>query len=172
MKNLRKITLALFIGAASFSSLFTSCNSDPCKDIQCDNGGVCTEGSCDCPAGYEGASCETRSIVKYLGTYTGNGIDDQGGNYTGWKLVISQTDSSLTKANFALLDNSLVQQLTFTGSISSTGAITLDDKTTTNYLYTLGSGTLTSTSANLTFKESDNPGGTNPYIYTFSNMIK
>jgi hypothetical protein len=89
-------------------------------------------------------------------------------------LVIAQTDTtSTTNATFVLLNSSNVQQLSFTGTISSNGIISLDNKTTTNFLYTNGTGSVAVGSyANLTFKESDNPGGTNPYVYTFNNMVK
>ena len=32
--------------------------SDPCKNVECFNGGTCNEGSCDCVNGYTGTSCE------------------------------------------------------------------------------------------------------------------
>jgi len=42
--------LLLFIG---------SCSNDPCKGVTCQNGGTCQSGSCNCPAGYSGSSCQT-----------------------------------------------------------------------------------------------------------------
>lgn len=40
--------------------LFLSCEkSDPCDGVQCQNGGVCVSGNCDCPPGFTGARCET-----------------------------------------------------------------------------------------------------------------
>ena len=37
--------------------LCVSC-SDPCKNVECENGGTCNDGSCNCPEGYSGAQCE------------------------------------------------------------------------------------------------------------------
>ncbi len=175
MKNLKSILLASILTVGAFTAtIFTSCNPDACKDVVCANGGTCTDGNCACPAGYEGTTCNTRTITKYLGSYVGNGSDDKGNTYSSWKLVISQTDtSSTTNASFVLFNSSNVQQLSFTGMISTNGIITLDNKTTTNFMYSNGTGSVAlGTAANLTFKESDNPGGANPYVYTFNNMIK
>ena len=75
MKN--KLILYAFTACMIAVSL-TAC--DPCKDVTCMNGGVCDEGDCVCLEEYEGSSCETRKIDKYLGSYNvvrdcGNGLD-------------------------------------------------------------------------------------------------
>jgi hypothetical protein len=73
MKNLKSILLAGFLTVGAFSSaVFTSCNPDACKDVVCQNGGTCTDGTCACPTGFEGSNCETLSRAKFLGTYSGN----------------------------------------------------------------------------------------------------
>lgn len=41
---------------------FTACkkeNPDPCENVQCQNGGSCDDGTCDCPTGFTGTNCET-----------------------------------------------------------------------------------------------------------------
>ena len=38
----------------------TGC-TDPCNHIACQNGGVCTDGTCDCPSEWTGQFCETIS---------------------------------------------------------------------------------------------------------------
>ncbi|MBX7053054.1 MAG: calcium-binding EGF-like domain-containing protein [Flavobacteriales bacterium] len=45
-------------------------NTDPCENVVCQNGGTCTEGTCYCTAGYEGASCETEQRNKFIGSYS------------------------------------------------------------------------------------------------------
>lgn len=177
MKNLKTILLSTVLTLGTLISVFvTSCNQDKCKNVVCANGGTCdiNTGACVCASGYEGADCNTRVIVKYLGTYVGNGTSSPSGTYPGWKIVISQTDTtSTTNAVFTLKDNLDVTQISFTGTISSNGIINLNNHTTTNYIYDNGSGSIAvGTSANLTFRESDNPSGANPYIYTFNNMTK
>ncbi len=143
MKNLRKITLALFIGAASFSTLFTSCNNDPCKDIQCDNGGVCTEGSCDCPAGYEGANCETLSKTKFI-------------NAAGWNVTEDGTSSAADNYDVNITSNSSVTNgvyisnvwNTFTNTVNATvvgNTITIARQAPITGVYVEGSGTIDTT---------------------------
>ncbi len=51
------------------SIYFIGCKADPCKDIECQNGGTCVEGICECPEDFEGISCEYASITAFLGTY-------------------------------------------------------------------------------------------------------
>lgn len=65
----------IFLSAASAVALFstvtyTSCENDKCKAIVCAYGGVCTDGQCLCPSGYEGPQCETLTRERYLGPWT------------------------------------------------------------------------------------------------------
>jgi hypothetical protein len=71
MKNLKSILLAGFLTVGAFSSaVFTSCNPDACKDVVCNNGGTCTDGTCACPAGYTGANCDTKANTLFAGTWS------------------------------------------------------------------------------------------------------
>jgi hypothetical protein len=45
--------------------------ADPCSKTNCQNGGVCSDGSCYCPSGYEGVNCESESRTKFYGDYKG-----------------------------------------------------------------------------------------------------
>lgn len=51
MKNILIIVIALLIAG---------CDKDPCKGLDCLNGGTCDNGKCLCPEGYEGENCETK----------------------------------------------------------------------------------------------------------------
>ncbi len=53
----------------------SSCTTDKCKAIACAYGGVCKEGVCICPSGYEGIQCETVTRDKFVGTWT---VTEQG----------------------------------------------------------------------------------------------
>ena len=52
-------TLSQFMLIISMSMIIfmTSCNTDPCENSLCLNGGLCVDGSCDCPDQFEGRSC-------------------------------------------------------------------------------------------------------------------
>lgn len=51
--------------------LYSSCEKNACNDVSCQNGGSCNVGVCRCPTGYENTQCQTKSIARYLGLYTG-----------------------------------------------------------------------------------------------------
>lgn len=60
------LTLPVFILAIAMFS-FSSC--DKCRKVDCQNGGTCNEGTCECPDGTEGTSCETVWRDAIIGTY-------------------------------------------------------------------------------------------------------
>lgn len=49
--------------------LWTSCIKDKCGNVLCYNKGVCVDGQCTCPSGYEGAKCETGWFEKFAGEW-------------------------------------------------------------------------------------------------------
>lgn len=58
------VTMCLFTITA-----YTACIKDACNGIVCANEGVCVEGRCTCPAGYEGDRCDTEWNKKFAGTW-------------------------------------------------------------------------------------------------------
>lgn len=40
-------------------SLLIGCRPDPCANLDCQNGGVCIDGACECPDGFIGPECVT-----------------------------------------------------------------------------------------------------------------
>ena len=54
MKN-----LFIFLIACVVVFSLNSCKKDKCKKVECQNGGTCLEGVCDCPTGFIGENCET-----------------------------------------------------------------------------------------------------------------
>lgn len=65
MKN--KILSFLATAALGTTLFFASCKEDKCKDVTCNNGGTCIDGSCECATGYEGTKCETAANLKWAG---------------------------------------------------------------------------------------------------------
>ncbi|GAA4464425.1 hypothetical protein GCM10023093_14730 [Nemorincola caseinilytica] len=68
--TLKTIFISSIATIAAFGAVvYSSCNRDKCKSIVCANGGVCNDGSCTCPSGYEGTNCEKVSRDKFLGNW-------------------------------------------------------------------------------------------------------
>ena len=69
--KLSLITIFSFFALATAITI-TSCEKDPCNDLECKNGGSCSSGYCQCPAGFEGAECEITAASKFVGVYAGS----------------------------------------------------------------------------------------------------
>jgi hypothetical protein len=68
MKALRMLGLAMALfGAMTVSS----CKKDPCKNVTCQNGGVCQDGNCKCNLPWEGSRCEVDARDKFVGSWRG-----------------------------------------------------------------------------------------------------
>lgn len=67
------LLLSLMIG-------FSACK-DECKDVNCQNGGICDAGDCTCADGYEGTLCESEIRAKFLGSYNTNENCNLSGNF-------------------------------------------------------------------------------------------
>lgn len=89
---MKKSTLALLLLLILFSFAVSSC--DPCKNVDCKNGGTCNKGDCECPTGTEGSFCETVWRDGVLGTYNckkkcnGSDQDDE--------VIVLKADESAT----------------------------------------------------------------------------
>jgi hypothetical protein len=69
MKGLR--ALICFLLSCGFIFTMHSCSNSGCT-INCQNGGTCYNGLCQCPTGYEGANCQTLSRQKFISSYYGS----------------------------------------------------------------------------------------------------
>ncbi len=83
MKSIKFFAFAI----AAFLTVSTvvylnSCTTDKCKNVTCNNGGTCTDGTCNCTTGYEDATCSTEMRTKFLvsGSFTESGHTDSSWN--------------------------------------------------------------------------------------------
>ncbi len=72
---LKTICLSAIGVILAFSAVtYTSCSTDKCQALVCAYGGICKDGTCICPSGYEGANCQTRTRDRYWGIWQVNEI--------------------------------------------------------------------------------------------------
>ena len=65
--NMRTLNFLGLVMAFAGLLFINSCK-DPCKDVICENGGVCDEeGVCDCPENFYGDLCETECVNGTFG---------------------------------------------------------------------------------------------------------
>lgn len=68
------VTTALTLGTFGLIMGLPSCSKKDKCNITCANNGVCVDGACQCPAGYEGTDCSSLARKKFKGMY--NAIDE------------------------------------------------------------------------------------------------
>ncbi len=81
MNQAKLILFSSITFLAFITIVFTSCNNNgdvvygpttfykPCEKVFCINGGTCQDGLCQCPVGFEGSTCETRTSTRFVGDY-------------------------------------------------------------------------------------------------------
>lgn len=127
-------------------------------------GSLATVTSCNkvCDEGYEGDKCDVKIIDKYLGTYSVNGTDNQGGTYTAWTAIVSASSSDV----LTILINLQNAGITLQAKVAAEGgSYTIASQNISGYTYT-GTGTLTSSAMTLSLTEVD--GGGASVVYNFS----
>jgi hypothetical protein len=73
MKNWKVSLLTAFsFIAISAMVILSSCEQDPCSDLNCQNGGACSDGLCQCPTGWEGAECDIPASSRFVGSFAGS----------------------------------------------------------------------------------------------------
>ena len=72
---------------AALLLLVTACkDDDPCQDTKCQNGGVCLDGTCDCPDGFSGPNCDVEDPC-HEANITGEWGYDLFGGPACWSMV-------------------------------------------------------------------------------------
>ena len=135
MNRIKNIAFSALLAIGSFSAVFyTSCNKDECKDVVCNNGGTCVSGSCSCPVGFEGTSCEILTRDKFTGTYVGTETCSIGSD--AYTITITTNSNNI----MVTLTNLYNQGFTAMGTVTGANTFSLSgSQGTTSYT---GTGTL------------------------------
>ncbi|UTW64500.1 hypothetical protein KFE98_10290 [bacterium SCSIO 12741] len=71
---MKTITKFLFVASLfSLAIISQSCKKDKCEEVSCSNGGVCVDGTCECPSGFSGENCQTEDKCITSGVSCQNG---------------------------------------------------------------------------------------------------
>ena len=66
MQKFSAIKFLMFAMTIISSMLYFQSCDNTCDSIECQNGGSCTDGACECPTGYGGDNCETFLTCEVL----------------------------------------------------------------------------------------------------------
>ena len=173
MNQFKQILLTAVATIGIFSTTMISCNTDKCKSVVCANNGSCdgTTGSCVCATGYEGTTCATQSLSKFLGTsntsqnYSFNDASSAGcGTYTG-TMTATRSTSDTTKlilTNLGGFGTSTYVKATVNGNNLSIATQTVTGSTTNTIS---GSGVYSNGVVSGTYTNND---GITTCTYTFT----
>jgi len=126
MKPMRNIFLAAFLTIIVVTAVsYTACNKNHCSNVVCMNQGVCDNGNCVCPVGFEGSRCETLSRDKFIYTYNGGDTCGTAGyrQYPIYLLAVTSNPRELTMKDFlANLNDSAICTMESTDSFTFIGS--------------------------------------------------
>ncbi len=88
INNKRLFTIIFTLSSFWIALTYSSCNSNPCADIVCQNNGTCREGACTCPSGFEGTFCAYKVSDKFIGYYDGK-VRKNGGIDKNLTMIVS-----------------------------------------------------------------------------------
>ena len=143
MRFWKQSLFTAFILSAIFgTTIFLACEKDPCTDQTCQHGGSCGYGVCTCPTGYDGPSCENRTVNRFLGAFAGSSYCDittGAGPVIDTAFVVADTFRSPLSVKMVMHTNRLDTLLGTVGINQSTWSITLPVESNTNYykIYTV-----------------------------------
>lgn len=165
MKKLSLITLLI-------ATILIGCK-DKCADVSCLNDGVCNDGTCTCPTGYEGEFCQDEARTKFLGTYnvtetTVSGLDGTTSTPINYVCQIIANGSDKYAIKFTNLHDYGVET---TATISS-NAISIPSQPFSPSIVTLsiGNGSLSGTTISLTYEWNFNYPNPNVSTATFTKQ--
>jgi len=171
MKSIRNIAFSALLTIGAFTAItYTSCNKDECKDVVCNNGGSCDNGTCVCPTGYTGSSCDNEVRASYYNTYKGNGFDNEGDTYTNWGIRYYSVGTDAKTMGMELLTNTNAPVAAMNVTLTSNTTFTINSTVDGDITYT-GSGTVSETTTSVTINAKDASTSVT-LIFTFNNMVK
>jgi hypothetical protein len=137
----------LFVALMGFVG--TGCKKDPCKDVTCQNGGVCNDGTCQCATGYQGTNCETEVRAKFIAVYNAQESSTVWGN-SNFEIVISSSANDVSKV---IISNFYASNATVVATVSG-NSMTIANQTVNSSLGSItvsGSGQLSGNILTLTY---------------------
>lgn len=113
--------------------MYSACEKDPCTNISCKNGGACKAGVCNCAAGFEGPTCSTQSIDRFIGVFAGYTQCNNGAMTIDTVFMFRDLPKNVTNA-IAIQKSHPSDRLTCTVfTTESTYSLLIPDKADTNY---------------------------------------
>lgn len=172
MKSIRNIAFSALLAVGAFTMVtYTACTKDECKDVVCNNGGTCVDGTCNCATYYEGTNCDNQVRAKYYNTYKGNGSDSDGDTYTNWGLKFYKVGDDVKSLGLDVLDNNNVSAVALNITLTSNTTFNVNQKVDGTTTFT-GTGTISADGSTATLSLSVNDSVDGTYVITFSSMNK
>jgi hypothetical protein len=133
--------------------VFSACEANKCKTrgIECINNGVCYDGICNCPAGFDGDSCQFTENQKFVAKYGGNLLSSTGSSSLGTNDTITIAKNGTTNTGITLTGKKSPENVTIKGVVKNNAINIVNHVDSNKYVYN-GSGSLNGALLTLTMR--------------------
>jgi hypothetical protein len=162
-----------FVCLLALSVQFTACERNRCitRGIACQNNGVCNDGNCLCPEGFEGDSCQFATNKKFVGRFEGIFTIADSNQVFSDTITVAQNAGNNLGINWT---HDMIKNAVLKGNIRTTDILIPTFKAANGHTYS-GSGSLNKDIFTLKLRDDTLVGG-NPYktynILFAGNRIK
>ena len=150
MNKIKNIVFSALLAIGAFSAVtFIACNKDECDGVVCNNGGTCVSGTCSCPVGYEGTTCQTLSSVKFTVSWrTSTEACTVSGSNAQYDITVTPSG---TTASTLLISNLYAAGKTATATLTGPNAFTISSQAFGSVGTISGSGSIANTQLTISY---------------------
>ncbi len=172
MNIISKLRLSIAALSIIALSLLSACEADKCKQrgTICLNEGVCFDGVCNCPAGFEGDSCQYQENEKFAGVFEGVLLSSTGSSTLGTNDTLKVYVDVNNKSGIYFSGNKTPQAVVIQGTVDNNAVIIKDFKALNNRVFN-GTGSFNGTLLTITMQSDSlnvNGGLVSTTEYTFA----
>jgi hypothetical protein len=134
--------------------------------------GSCNKKEQTCQPLYYGPNCEGQKRTSFVGTYVGNGTDNNGNTYTGWQYKFTAPGTNASHMTMVISRGGGIMPIELGITLLTDSTFVIENNATQTHQYA-GKGTMNVGIVSINWQDISTPaGGPNTTIsYTFPNLV-